>query len=727
MRAVATKEAELASGLEWLKDDLFDLNTKLPLLPHPPPLQRKCTAYERQGRCSSPRLQKDLPRCPSALVAAALRRARDRVGAADDVGADGAAYGAVDSGVDVAHFAFVGDAGLTGSGCAEAVGDLFVEYDTQLRSLSSSLAAGAGAAAARAPVRDSSGFEAVFSLGDNAYWSGSCDDHARAFMQLPYGRLFPLLPANKCVDPREAPRRARAHAPWGSQGARVLDAARAREFASAGVAAVGARGGAPGHVASVTGYPGELGLIVDRVATAAAAVGAGASTGGSIVFRLPAPFAPSTEVPRVAQLAQRLEYLHHLLRAADLVTGAAPSGLQQTGTPQVPAAGAAELRLRVAAFLNAQFRMGSLHRTAGADPDAGPVGLDAPQPGARAALADIAASLGWDDFEKELPAAPASARGKTSPRATYFPIPGNHDYDKCWDLLGTLAYDQYFQFAADFAPGADLSGGLFYRHAPAAMGGALEVFALNSNFGHPNEADNQADQLLHRAQLAWLRQALSTSTAQFRVVVLHHPPHASAQHDANSQWVNLPFKQWGADVVVSGHQHAYERLQLPEELAVGEADPAQQRVPPVSPPFPNPRPWPGSAVYVLNGLGGHNWVYSVDKCDAHPASLRRYNAAHGILIGSFTRRRDPQPATADRAQPSTAAAAGPQSADIAGAGASRGLRATVETPPPAEDSHEGFTAPADASLELSLCFVSLESNEATGKAGKLIDHVSLFA
>ena len=60
-----------------------------------------------------------------------------------------------------------------------------------------------------------------------------------------------------------------------------------------------------------------------------------------------------------------------------------------------------------------------------------------------------------------------------------------------------------------------------------------------------------------------------------------------------------PFADWGADLVLSGHAHLYERLEV-EGLT-----------------------------YVVNGLGGT--IYAFDEA-AHPASVARYNGDFGALF-----------------------------------------------------------------------------------------------
>ncbi|HEV3469111.1 MAG TPA: fibronectin type III domain-containing protein, partial [Pyrinomonadaceae bacterium] len=55
----------------------------------------------------------------------------------------------------------------------------------------------------------------------------------------------------------------------------------------------------------------------------------------------------------------------------------------------------------------------------------------------------------------------------------------------------------------------------------------------------------------------WLRSRLAASTAPWKIVYFHHPPYSSRTSWKNLQW---PFREWGADAVMSGHAHIYERV-----------------------------------------------------------------------------------------------------------------------------------------------------------------------
>ncbi len=158
----------------------------------------------------------------------------------------------------------------------------------------------------------------------------------------------------------------------------------------------------------------------------------------------------------------------------------------------------------------------------------------------------------------------------------FFPSLGNHD-----------TYTQNGQPYLDYftLPGNER----YYQ----VRRGAVAWFILNSNASEPDGTTPTS------AQGRWLQSALAASGAPWKVVVFHHPPYSSGEH-GSSTWMQWPFKTWGADAVLNGHDHTYERLVV------------------------NDLP------YVVNGLGGRS-LYDFDT--VVPGSVARYNADYGALKG----------------------------------------------------------------------------------------------
>jgi hypothetical protein len=131
-------------------------------------------------------------------------------------------------------------------------------------------------------------------------------------------------------------------------------------------------------------------------------------------------------------------------------------------------------------------------------------------------------------------------------KARTWPAPGNHEYA----TAGASAYYDYFGSAA---------GRGYY----SLRLGAWRVFSLDSNLRGA----------AHEAQLAWLAQELAVSTERCMLAYWHHPLYSSGGHGSLAQmrtaWQLL--HRAGADIVLSGHDHDYERF-APQD-ADGLADP----------------------------------------------------------------------------------------------------------------------------------------------------------
>ena len=118
----------------------------------------------------------------------------------------------------------------------------------------------------------------------------------------------------------------------------------------------------------------------------------------------------------------------------------------------------------------------------------------------------------------------------------FFPCPGNHD----WQTGSLQAYLDYFTL-----PGNER----YY----SVRRGEVEFFMLDSDYREPDGLTPT------QAQGQWLEAALAGSDASFRVVAMHHAPHSSGLHGGLPA-MRWPYADWGADLVLAGHDHDYERL-----------------------------------------------------------------------------------------------------------------------------------------------------------------------
>ncbi|MDB5933567.1 MAG: alkaline phosphatase [Massilia sp.] len=116
-----------------------------------------------------------------------------------------------------------------------------------------------------------------------------------------------------------------------------------------------------------------------------------------------------------------------------------------------------------------------------------------------------------------------------------FPAPGNHEYG----TPGAAGYFGYFGAAA---------GRGYY----SVQMGTWRLYSLNSNLG-PEQ---------HAAQLAWLRDELMHHPTRCTLAYWHHPLYSSGMHGNIAQMKDVWHVLYnaGAELVLSGHDHIYERF-----------------------------------------------------------------------------------------------------------------------------------------------------------------------
>ena len=161
----------------------------------------------------------------------------------------------------------------------------------------------------------------------------------------------------------------------------------------------------------------------------------------------------------------------------------------------------------------------------------------------------------------------------------FFPSLGNHD----WSWVNAQPYLDYFTL-----PGNERYYDFEWEF--------IHFFVLDSDWNEPNGIGRTS------TQAEWLKSVLAESTAAWKVVYFHHAPYSSGYHGptVHMQW---PFTEWGADVVISGHDHHYERL-IVDEI----------------PSF-------------INGLGG-GARYSIGE--VYPGSQVSYMNMHGAMLVDAT-------------------------------------------------------------------------------------------
>jgi PKD repeat protein len=133
------------------------------------------------------------------------------------------------------------------------------------------------------------------------------------------------------------------------------------------------------------------------------------------------------------------------------------------------------------------------------------------------------------------------------------PVAGNHEYQ----TSGASGYYGYFGSAA----GPPTKGWYSFDI------GAWHAVVLNSNCSAVGGCGAGS------AQTTWLRDDLASHPATCTIALWHHPRFSSAQSSADGSTIALwqALYDYGADVIVTGHRHNYERF-APQTPA-GAADP----------------------------------------------------------------------------------------------------------------------------------------------------------
>ena len=138
------------------------------------------------------------------------------------------------------------------------------------------------------------------------------------------------------------------------------------------------------------------------------------------------------------------------------------------------------------------------------------------------------------------------------------PSPGNHDYH----VAGAAGYYTYFGAAASpLDPGCTSNCRGYYAYDL----GAWHIVALNSEI-----AMNAGS-----AQEQWLRADLAANPKTCTLAYWHKPRFSSGQHGNNSgsQALWQALYDYGADVVLNGHDHTYERFA--PQSPIGQAEPSR--------------------------------------------------------------------------------------------------------------------------------------------------------
>jgi hypothetical protein len=187
--------------------------------------------------------------------------------------------------------------------------------------------------------------------------------------------------------------------------------------------------------------------------------------------------------------------------------------------------------------------------------------------------------------------------GDGSETNRFFPVLGNHDYS---DGGGLEAYESYFTLPGKGISSSESSNN--ERYYDFIMDD-IHFFVVNSNSDEP---DGVADDSI---QAHWLQNIMSISPYQWKVVLLHHSPFSSDATHGGTSISRWPFEAWGADAVLSGHAHTYERIMRDDNNDGYEI------------PY-----------FVVGNSGRSLHEFTPDPKDWAGGSQVRYNAHYGALL-----------------------------------------------------------------------------------------------
>ena len=166
-------------------------------------------------------------------------------------------------------------------------------------------------------------------------------------------------------------------------------------------------------------------------------------------------------------------------------------------------------------------------------------------------------------------------------------------------------------WAPDFTVPLGDSGEAGY---PDLIRGPVQVFSVDAAAGMPSQR---------------LRKALAASSATWKIVCIHNAAPASDARGCNRA-PRLPFREWGADAVISGQGRGYERF-------LADGVPFFVNGPGGKPGYPAGDPMPGSQCLFAEEDGAMLIEADGERIDF------RFVTAEGLVVDSHTLRKAPVP------------------------------------------------------------------------------------
>ena len=187
-------------------------------------------------------------------------------------------------------------------------------------------------------------------------------------------------------------------------------------------------------------------------------------------------------------------------------------------------------------------------------------------------------NVGKNYHEFMYPYTGAYGEGSSRGYNQFYPCLGNHD----WDLNGDNDLEEPIYYVDYFT----LPGNERYYDVNINNRNFVHLFCIDSDYREPDGRKSDSE------QAAWFKEKIEASQAMFKVVYVHHPPYSSGESHGSNEKLQWPYQEWGADIVLSGHDHVYERVNV------------------------------GGLNYLVNGLGGKSKSDFADPVDGSQVRCR---------------------------------------------------------------------------------------------------------
>lgn len=187
----------------------------------------------------------------------------------------------------------------------------------------------------------------------------------------------------------------------------------------------------------------------------------------------------------------------------------------------------------------------------------------------------------------------------------FFPAMGNHD----WDDGPGARYLEFFSLPGNERFYDIKRGPIHFFYLDSYGYGPTSTGPNGDAIDGTGAADGvgQADLSSTGPMATWLKLTLANSDCPIRVVVLHHPPATSeVNYYPGYAVLDWPFGEWGADLLITGHSHCYERILRSDGVT-----------------------------QVTVGTGGHSLRgFSLTPVSGSQARVSEYGALRGTAVGN---------------------------------------------------------------------------------------------